>query len=79
MEKTKRPERDGEMWTGFEELELEKQFDEGYSLADLSEMHQRTRKAIVGRLVRLNKIWYHPHLHKYFVVGAEWAKSKDLK
>ena len=35
MQETKRPERDGEMWTGFEELELEKQFDEGYSLADL--------------------------------------------
>lgn len=78
-EPKKRPERDGELWTGFEELELERGFDEGYSLADLAEMHQRTPKAIIGRLQSLGKIFYHPHLRKMFVIGREWATPKDWK
>ena len=50
------PAHAGQPWSEREEAELVKAFDQGTSIVQLAESHQRTKYSITSRLVRLGKI-----------------------
>ncbi len=50
------PENAGKPWPTEEDKLLEETFDSGKTIAELAEIHRRTRGAIKARLIRLGKI-----------------------
>jgi len=50
------PENAGKLWSTEEDKLLEDAFDSGKTIAELAEIHRRTRGAIQARLMKLGKI-----------------------
>jgi len=56
MRVTTLPEHAGRSWDVEEDQQLSREFDVGRSIADLAQMHKRTRGAIQSRLEKLGKM-----------------------
>jgi hypothetical protein len=54
------PEKAGQSWSEEEEISLITAFDEGTSIKDLAQIHQRTEGAISSRLMKLGKLQFNP-------------------
>ena len=50
------PENAGKPWSNEEDYQIAKAFDNGVSVTEIANTHQRTRGAIQSRLVKLGKI-----------------------
>lgn len=57
------PDHAGRAWDAAEEQQLCEEFDAGKTVAEIAQIHQRTRGAIQSRLERLGKIEPQPRRH----------------
>lgn len=80
---TAAPKRGGLVWSIAEDATLLAEFAAGYELAALAELHERTRAAIVSRLLRLGRLVegtgrYHRVEEKPWTTFAEIKKDDAI-